>query len=189
MIGYLSGKPMITENETLLMLCHGVGYEVSCAPHLLNQAVTSEDMAIWIYTQVREDAIQLYGFGSQKEKQMFLSLIKVNGVGPKSALQILSASTLEHLYTLINAGDAKGLSQLPKVGKKTAEQIILTLKGKLVLSETTGTAAPLTARKEITSALVNLGFRLSDVEKVVNEMPPEITLEGGIRQGLASLTT
>lgn len=189
MIGYLKGQAEWVGLESLILMAGGVGYEVTATPATLANVTPGAPMELWIYTQVREDAIQLYGFQKLAEKELFLSLIKVNGIGPKSAIQILGASSCEQIISLINEGDARGLSGLPKVGKKTAEQIVLTLKGKLV------SAAPDTIRPEarpvrgeIVSALVNLGFRLNDVEKAVSQMPGDIDLENGIRRALAELT-
>jgi Holliday junction DNA helicase RuvA len=189
-IGYLKGHVQTVELDSVILVAGGVGYEVTATPATLSEAMPGEALELLIYTQVRDDAIQLYGFRTANEKQLFSSLIKVNGIGPKSAIQILAASTPEQLVHLINEGDARGLSSLPKVGKKTAEQIVLTLKGKLVSA-----SAPMSqvragsSRSEIISALVNLGFRLVDVEKVVSPMPADIDLERGIRDGLSALTS
>ena len=108
------------------------------------------------------------------------------------AIKILSGASLGQLLEMIEAGDVKALSGLPKVGKKTAEQLVLTLKGKLVFSDEGSSAknkkAAVKPKSEVVSALVNLGFRLQDVEKVVEDMPPDLDLQSGIRQGLAALT-
>lgn len=187
MIGYLKGQVESVGPESLILLAGGVGYDVTTTPAILASLAPGAPTDLWIYTQVREDAIQLYGFKHLAEKELFLSLIKVNGIGPKSAIQILGASSCDQIVALINAGDARGLSGLPKVGKKTAEQIVLTLKGKLVsAAEPTRMEAPV--KGEIISALVNLGFRINDVEKAVAQMPADIDLENGIRRALAGLT-
>lgn len=188
MIGYLRGEVQWVDLESLILVASGVGYDLLCTPETLTTVVVGEPLELWVYTQVRDDAIQLYGFRSLEAKQMFLSLIKVNGVGPRSAMHILAASPVEKLIEMINQGDAKGLSGLPKVGKKTAEQIVLTLKGKLVQIEEQTKPAAGKVRGEIISALVHLGFRLHDVEKVVERMPLDVELEKGIRDGLSALT-
>jgi Holliday junction DNA helicase RuvA len=110
------------------------------------------------------------------------------------AINILSGASVDQLMTMIESEDVKALSKLPKVGKKTAEQMILALKGKLVIHETEGKKAASKAgpqlslsQREISSALVNLGFRPVDVEKVVSQMPNHIDLQEGIRQGLSAL--
>jgi Holliday junction DNA helicase RuvA len=153
-------------------------------------------LSVWIHTQVREDAITLYGFLNKRSKMFFLSLLKVNGVGPKMAVNIMSGGSVDSLMSLIESEDAKALSKLPKVGKKTAEQIILTLKGKLVkLDDETGQKTALKSNalagshREISSALINLGFRSQDVDRVLVDFPKEIELEEGIRTALSALTT
>ena len=188
MIGFLSGHILETNTEHLYLGVGGVGYEILAAqPHLEKWgALRGEKLELWIYTHVREDALHLFGFESREEKAFFLSLLKVNGVGPKMALSILSGAPLVKLIELIEAGDAKGLSALPRVGKKTAEQIILTLKGKLVQIE-----APPQQMKlhfEIVSALVNLGFKSQIVEEFVTTLPPSIEVEEGVRKGLVALS-
>jgi Holliday junction DNA helicase RuvA len=188
MIGFLSGQILETDTEHLYLRVGGVGYEILAAqPHLEKWgALRGESLDLWIYTHVREDTLHLYGFESREEKTFFLSLLKVNGVGPKMALSIFSGAPLARLIQLIEAGDAKGISALPRVGKKTAEQIILTLKGKLVQIE-----APPQEMKlhfEIVSALVNLGFKSQIVEEFVTTLPPSIEVEEGVRKGLVALS-
>lgn len=189
MISFLRGQIFQVEMSTLTLLVGGVGYELECTSDTLSRVALGDMCDFFVFTHVREDALQLFGFLSLVEKHLFLSLIKVNGIGPKSALQMIGAGGVHAISQLINSGDAKGLSQLPKVGKKTAEQIVLTLKGKLTFIENEKVKAiEVSHRSSIVSALVNLGFKLNDVEKVVADMPVEIDLETGIREGLAALT-
>jgi Holliday junction DNA helicase RuvA len=124
--------------------------------------------------------------------------LKVNGVGPKMAIKILSGARLENLVEMIESANVGALSKLPKVGKKTAEQLILALKGKLVLTDEVAPGSQTKkktlepsfrgVRAEIMSALVNLGFRLQDAEKVVSGLPEEIELQDGVRRGLQALS-
>lgn len=194
MIGFLRGRVVEVGPEALVLDVSGVGYELQCSSNTLDTVLVGEDLSLQVHTHVREDAITLFGFASALEKRLFLSLVKVNGVGPKLAIKALSAGPVEHLVQLIEAGDVKGLSGLPKIGKKTAEQIILTLKGKLVLDDDTklgaGGRARLTPqpRSDLFSALVNLGFKPQDVERVVAELPADADLQTNLRQGLQALT-
>ncbi len=192
MIGFIRGRVIELNPEGAIVDVSGVGYELLCSSNTLDDCGAGEDVAFHVHTHVREDAIQLFGFSTALEKRLFLSLTKVNGVGPKLALKALSAGPLTNLVRMIEAGDAKGLASLPKVGKKTAEQIILALKGKLAIEEIEGRAGaaarPLGPRDEIVSALVNLGFRLPDVEKAVAELPLDTDLQDGVRRGLQALT-
>lgn len=196
MIGYLKGQLIEATPESALILNNGVGYEVLASQNLLAEFMgqLKTDVEVWIYTHVREDALQLFAFASPAEKQLFLSLLKVNGVGPKSALNLLSGAGVNEIIQMIESEDAKGLSKLPKVGKKTAEQIILTLKGKLVIENRTAVVAPnpqlslSKSSQDIRSALINLGFKPADVEKIVSHLPAGIDFEQGLRQGLSALT-
>lgn len=194
MISSLRGKILDHDPEGGVTVdVNGVGYEVQCSTNsldeILSQIAVKPEVQLLIQTFVREDAISLFGFATATEKQMFTSLVKVNGVGPKMAIKILSGATLNQLAAMIESGDVKALSSLPKVGKKTAEQLVLTLKGKLVFSEDTPMRkAANKPRSEVVSALVNLGFRLQDVEKVVEDMPPDLDVQAGVRRGLAALS-
>lgn len=210
MIGYLKGQIVERGEESLTLDVNGVGYELQCSLNTLDDLVElsgpqgEAEIRLWVQTQLREDSLTLFGFSTALEKRMFNSLLKVNGVGPKMAIKILSGASIDQLTQMIEAGDVKGLSNLPKVGKKTAEQLILSLKGKLVLAadetlaagakaaKTSPAFAPHSrfngARGDILSALVNLGFRLQDAEKVVGGLPEEIDLQQGIREGLQALS-
>lgn len=188
MIGFLQGTPLDIGEEQLIMNVRGVGYEVSCSSNTLESIADRDVVQLLIYTHVREDQLQLFGFHSKVEKSLFLSLIKVNGIGPKMAIKILSAAKTDSILSMIDNGDVKGLTKLPKVGKKTAEQMILSLKGKLVMDEDKNAANNFVARNDIVSALVNLGFRLNDVEEVVGQMDVSTDLQEGVRKGLTALT-
>jgi Holliday junction DNA helicase RuvA len=188
MIGFLQGQPRQLDDEALIMMVHGVGYELICSTNTLGDVAGQDRAELFVYTHVREDAIHLFGFSSLNEKRVFLSLLKVNGIGPKLAITILSSASVEKIISMIEAEDAKGLSQLPRVGKKTAEQIILSLKGKLVRAEEVVAQNRFSARPDIVSALVHLGFRVQDVEKVVDQMDAKVDVQTGVRIGLSALT-
>ena len=193
MIGFLRGEICEVTEETAHVDIQGVGYEIFCSQRSLLhlQAHIGTTLKIWTYTHVREDILQLFGFLTAREKLLFLSLLKVNGVGPKGAMNMLSGASVDDIEMWINQGDAKALSALPKVGKKTAEQMILTLKGKLVVIEAkidAPRAPDLSQEKRtIASALLNLGFRPQRVEEFVKSLPEDITLEQGVRRGLVAL--
>lgn len=188
MIAFLQGQIVEGTDESIVVNVRGVGYEAHVSSYTRDEILGRPTVQLWIHTHVREDSLQLFGFISQAEKTLFLSLLKVNGIGPKVAMKILSAAPIHTIMQLIEGGDVKGLSQLPKVGKKTAEQIVLELKGKLVLAEGAVAANSFTARSDIVSALVNLGFKAQEVEKVVETMKPETDFEDGLRLGLSQLT-
>lgn len=194
MIGSLKGVVQDVTAENALIDVGGVGYEISASLGSLAELSMKRGQPIFVftYTHVREDALQLFGFLDRAEKNLFLSLLKVNGIGPKMALNILNGERVNRIQQMIDEGDVKGISKFPKVGKKTAEQMVLTLKGKLVLDPAAAPssgATPAGLSRELISALVNLGFRSNDVEKVVSDLPKELDLQEGIRRGLAALTT
>jgi Holliday junction DNA helicase RuvA len=189
-IGFLQGRPLLGEGDEVILLTQGVGYELHCSQNTRDEIEGREFVEVWVHTHVREDALMLFGFSTQLEKQVFLSLLKVSGIGPKSATNILSAARLEDLVRYIEEGDVKALSKLPKVGKKTAEQMILTLQGKLVrVDQPVAQKQKNAARDQIVTALINLGFRLQEVEKVVDQLDPQLDVQEGLRRSLSALTT
>lgn len=190
MIGRLKGIVESREGETCLIDVGGVCYELTCSLQTIDTLVLGERTRLEVFTHVREDQLALFGFATVLEKELFMALLSVNGVGPKMAIKILSAAPVSHIARSIEAGDVKALSTLPKVGKKTAEQLIVSLKGKLTpfLESYVGgfagatafanAAEPmplaLSAREtmlhEIDSALQNLGFRPQEVERVITQL-------------------
>lgn len=195
MIGFLDGLVFDVSTDHFILCVGGVGYDVLASTQTLADVnmLIGQNMKVWIYSHVREDAFQLFGFLTKPEKEFFLQLLKVNGVGPKMALSIMSGARLNQIQDWIEASDAKALSSLPKVGKKTAEQIILSLQGKLVRveSKVKGAAAPKIANethRQVSSALVNLGFKNQIVDQFIASLDTQITLEDGVRQGLQKLT-
>lgn len=189
MIGFLRGLILEVTTESALVDVNGVGYEIlASSPTLTDlEGAIGKEVMLWIHTHVREDAMQLFAFSSKDEKNLFLSLLKVTGVGPKSALSILSGGRPQDILAMIETGNAKALSALPKVGKKTAEQIILSLKGKLVLLSK---AQPRMADgvSQISSALTNLGYKSHLVDEFVATLPSDISIEEGVRKGLQTLS-
>jgi len=182
MIGYLNGKVKWIEGNSLIIDVGGVGYEALCSTNTIGDLAEGALAALWVHTHVREDALQLFGFSSQVEKRLFESLLKVNGIGPKMAIQILSGAPLDRLIDFIEQQDVKALTQLPKVGKKIAEQMILTLKGKLVIE---GASKPTT--DELVSALANLGFKPYDIQEAVKKIDRKKPFEDQIRTALSTL--
>lgn len=191
MIGLIEGIVFDVSTDHVILKSQGVGYEVSVSQQTLNdlQVVIGQTMTLWIYSHIREDAFQLFGFLTKPEKEFFVQLLRVNGIGPKSALTVMNGAPVHQIQSWIEAGDAKALSALPKIGKKTAEQIVLTLQGKLVLIDSKSKAAqrPETHR-QIASALVNLGFKSQLVDEFIVTIPQLATLEEGVRMGLQKLS-
>ena len=189
MIGRLQGELVEVNSDHVVIDVQGVGDDVY--PHaralMVLPGQLGQTVRLWIHTHVREDALQLFGFLSHAEKELFLQLLKVNGVGPKLALNLLSGAEIAEITEWIESGNAKALSQIPKVGKKTAEQIILTLQGQLVRVEPKKKGSN-QAFKEIHFALTNLGFKPQVVDEFITTLPVGTEVEVGIRQGLLQLS-
>lgn len=199
MIGRLKGVVESREGEICLLDVGGVCYELTCSLQTIDTLVLGERARLEVFTHVREDQLALFGFATVLEKELFMALLSVNGVGPKMAIKILSAAPVSHIARSVEAGDVKALSMLPKVGKKTAEQLIVSLKGKLTPfldsfagvgyagASAHGGAEPMplaqSAREallvEIDSALQNLGFRPQEVERVISQLVAKLS-HGGV---------
>ena len=191
MIGFLDGTVYDVSADHFILNVNGVGYDVISSSQTLAdvQVLIGQNLKVWIHSHVREDAFQLFGFLTKPEKEFFLQLLKVNGVGPKMALSIMSGARVSQIQDWIENSDAKALSSLPKVGKKTAELIILSLQGKLVRIDNQVKGSKLNeTHRQISSALINLGFKNQNVDQFIMSLQPMTTLEDGVRQGLKMLT-
>ena len=180
MIGYLKGKVLDLTLESALIEVNGVGYEVSCTGAAFARLARGGEGEVYTYLQMKEDGVSLYGFADLKEKALFLKLTSVQGVGAKLALAILSSMRPEELYDVIAAADAKRLSTVKGVGRKTADRIILELHGKIsataILSDSSAAPAAVKASSEdedAVSALMNLGFSRQESARAVERARKE----------------
>ena len=185
MLAYLKGTVMsVHPGGRLILDVQNVGYEIftPAVPQI------DEYLEFWIYTHVREDAFSLYGFLDEKEKEVFVSLIGINGVGPKSALSILSSVPYAQLMEQIESEDITALCQLPKIGKKTAGQMVLSLKGKWP-SVKIVEKDPIhqNIKDEVSTALLRLGFRSTEVKPVLDKIDVKQGTKEGLRQALSIL--
>ena len=135
MIAYIRGKVLETMEETMIVDVNGLGYELFCSSGAFRKAGVGEYIELSTYLQVKEDGVTLFGFESPKEKELFLKLISVDSVGPKLGISVLSGMSAEDFATAIATADAKRLSTIKGLGKKTAEKIILALHGKISAGE------------------------------------------------------
>lgn len=196
MIGYLEGTLRQLDAARALVVCGGVGYEVYISLSTYYRLEGQREVALEIYTHVREDALSLYGFASGEEKTAFEKLISISGIGPTLAQKILSGIEPSDLAEAIARADARKLSSIPGVGKKTAERICLELRDKLVLAAAPAAvpAAPtrLSVDDDVHSALVNLGYRARDaevaVEKARQELGAEAEFSAVLKRALRVLT-
>jgi len=131
MIGYLSGAILSVADKSIILETNGVGYKVFVAPNIITQAVLGSQIELWIYTAVREDAFELFGFENPTTQEIFELLLNVSGIGPKSALGILSVADLGTLVHAIKTENVAYLTQVSGIGKKTAEKIVIELKDKV----------------------------------------------------------
>jgi Holliday junction DNA helicase RuvA len=178
-IARLRGKPVASTPEGLLLDVGGVGYLVAATPAAVRRADGAEETTVETYMHVREDALQLYGFADRSERDLFVQLLGVNGIGPKVALAIVSGSPPAELRRAIARGDAARFQVIPGIGKKTAERIVLELKEKIAL-DVVADAAPveeLTAR----DALVELGWSILDAERALAEVDAALSPEERVR--------
>jgi len=179
MIGYLEGTLRQLDATRALVVASGVGYEIHISLQTYYRLEGKSQVALDIYTHVREDTLALYGFAAAEEKVAFEKLISISGIGPTLAQKILSGIDANDLADAVARADARKLSSIPGVGKKTAERICLELRDKLVA--TTPSAVPVTTRytidDDVHSALVNLGYRPKDAELALESARKEVGVE------------
>jgi len=194
MIAYLKGIITQKDQEIAILDVNGVGYEVCASSKTLESLHISAPTELFIYTYMREDSLKLYGFSKRLEKTLFLALIGISGIGPKMALVLLSAiPSVEALLEMIETENVKNLSNLPRIGHKKAQQIVLALKGKL--KEEWKNTQPVEktdmsfeeTQQFLTSALLNLGFRMSEIKSVLNQMGTGFGKEEGLKKALYCL--
>lgn len=171
MIAYLEGPIHLLETDRVIVLAGGVGYAVNIPLSTYYKLEGSHEARLQIHTHVREDALTLYGFQTPDEKAAFEKLISISGIGPRLAQVILSGIEVADLAEAIARADARRLSAIPGVGKKTSERICLELRDKLILSEVTAPRQPATpptsVDHDVISALVNLGYKGAAAEGAV----------------------
>jgi Holliday junction DNA helicase RuvA len=192
MINRLRGIVVEVEGDTVVLDVQGVGYGITCTTALLQSLESGVELTICVYTDVREDAIRLFGFHSGAERQMFLLLNKVSGMGPRSSVDVLSNVSIRELLRAIGAGDVQGLMKIKGVGRKKAERIVVELKDLVgsmaderasvlrmgVEVEVTGGAHTKPVSSDAVAALEVLGFARRDAEIAVSK-----AAEGGFAQG------
>ena len=194
MFYYVNGTVAEIEAGLAVIDCSGVGYACATTNYTLSQLKKGERAKLYTYLNVREDAMELFGFASQSELRSFKMLIGVSGVGPKAALSILSSTTPQQLSMAVVMGDEKALTAAPGIGKKIAQRIILELKDKLGASqlelntaELAGAGVPVRGSKsaEATAALVGLGYSQTEAAAALKGLDVEkLSIEDIIRQAL-----
>ena len=187
MIARLRGTPVASTPDGLLLDVGGVGYLVAATPSAVRKADGAAEVVVETYLHVREDALQLYGFAERAERELFVQLLSVNGVGPQVALAIVSGSPADELRRAIVREDAARFQAIPGIGKKTAERIVLELKEKLAASVSIAPATGGTDADEhvvARDALVELGYSLVDAERALAATDAAASPEERVRQAL-----
>lgn len=196
MIGRLSGTLLRKEPPALLVDVHGVGYELE-APMttFYDLPAVGEKVTLFTHLVVREDAHLLYGFSREAQRRLFRGLLKVNGVGPRVALAVLSGLADDEFVHCVLSEDIARLTQVPGIGRKTAERLIVEMRDKLPQLSAGGVPAPASARtatkdpvNEAMSALIALGYKPNEASRAVRAVPSkDLSAEEIIRQALKGM--
>jgi Holliday junction DNA helicase RuvA len=190
MIGRLSGILLEKNPPQLLVDCQGVGYEVDVPMSTFyNLPHVGEKVSLFTHMAVREDAHLLFGFGSANERAVFRQLIKISGVGARTALSILSGMTIADLSQAVTLQEAGRLVKVPGIGKKTAERLLLELKGKLGADIGAVAGAPRDdTQSDVLNALLALGYSDKEALAAIKNMPPGTGVSDGIKFALKALS-
>ena len=180
MFDYLKGKITKQLANYIVIDVNGVGYKVYTPnPYKFKE---NEETMVYVYNHIREDENSLYGFSSEEERDLFLRLIDVKGLGPKMAMPILATGSINGISDAIDRENILYLKKFPKIGEKLARQIILDLKGKLVMSEGSSES-----NDELVLALEALGYKTNDIKNIVVKVDKTLSIENQIKEALKLL--
>lgn len=187
MIAFIKGTIHSYGNDYVIIENHGIGYRVYVANPMMVKL--NEEVVLYTYQHVREDALTLFGFASMEEHDLFMRLISVKGVGPRTALGMLAAASAKEMIMAIENNDVKFMKSLPGIGAKTASQIVLDLKGKLVQEELEVKAEENINIKDAMDALKALGYKPAELQGIAKELAllPACSVETYIRNALGIL--
>lgn len=195
MIYSVKGKLTHTEQELAVIECGGVGYACKTTFNTLQKVAGEENVMLYTYMSVREDAVELFGFADREELKCFKLLISVSGVGPKAAISILSCMNTQQFALCVATGDSKALTKVKGIGAKTAQRVILELKDKLagetisVRGQSVAAVSAVTASNitEAVTALVVLGYTEGEATSALSKLDPSLPSEELIKQSLKGL--
>ncbi len=190
MIGRISGKLVAKHPPQILVDVGGIGYEIAVPMSTLYQLpATGGDVVLLTHLIVREDAHQLYGFATEPERHMFRQLLKISGVGARTALAVLSGMSVVDLHQAVSEQDSGRLIKVPGIGKKTAERLLLELRDKLDIGDLIAPAAQGGREaNDIANALLALGYNDREIGWAVKQLPSGANVNEGIRQALKLLS-
>ncbi len=182
MYNFIKGKISEITSTSIILDNNGIGYEIFTPnPYAF---IENEEYKVFVYQYIREDEQSLYGFKKKEEKELFLKLIDVKGLGPKMALPIIAMGSINGIADAINRENILYLKKFPKIGDKLARQMILDLKGKLSL---TGTEDILNETDELLDALKGLGYKDKDIKSIIPKVNKELKVEEQIKEALRLL--
>jgi holliday junction DNA helicase RuvA len=190
MIGRLSGTLVEKNPPQILLDVRGVAYEVDVPMSTFyNLPNLGEALTLFTHLVVREDAHLLFGFGSETERRAFRQLIKISGIGARTALSVLSGLSVAELAQAVTMQDSGRLTRIPGIGKKTAERLLLELKDKLGAEVTTGVGVhrPALVTSDVMNALISLGYSDKEAAHAVKQLPEGVAVTDGIKQALKLL--
>jgi len=191
MIGRIQGVLVEKNPPQIVVDCQGVGYEVEVPMSTFyNLPATGERVALLTHLAVREDAHLLYGFGTEAERRAFRQLLKISGVGARTALAVLSGMSVGELAEAVTLQESGRLTRIPGIGKKTAERLLLELKDKLGIELATSAAStrPAPATSDILRALLALGYSEKEAVAAIRQLPEGASVSDGIRGALRLLS-
>ena len=192
MIAYIKGKLIKKNPNQIILDCKGIGYRAFIPlSTYLKVGDIGENVELHIYTHMTDNSISLFGFNTEEEKDLFLKLISISGIGPKISLNILSGIGVSDLEDAIRSGDVARISLVPGIGKKTALRIALELQEKLTEKHKILEATSMQKREDLISALMNMGFKRKEVERIVDDTIRVLTVKADfeqlLREGLKRL--
>lgn len=182
MYNYIKGIVKVQESNYIVLENNGVGYQIYVANPFSFK--TQEEITVYTYCHIREDEYSLYGFLSKEEKELFLKLIGVKGLGPKMALPMLATGSVSGILDAIERENILYLKKFPKIGDKVARQIILDLKGKLAKKEISVLSNDL---EELNNVLESLGYKPADIKKILPAVNSDLTIEEQVKEALKLL--
>lgn len=180
MIDFIEGIISSVESDHIVINANGLGFKVFTSnPYVFKE---DEKSKVYLYNHIREDEYSLYGFKTKEERELFLRLLNVKGLGPKVALPILATGSIEGIIDAIDRENILYLTKFPKVGEKLARQIILDLKGKLVAKKETKVI-----NEELKEVLESLGYKGADIKRIIGEVDSTLSIEEQVRVALKLL--
>ena len=181
MYSYIIGVVTGYEKNSIILENNKIGYLVNVAnPYSYK---INDEIKVYLYNHIKEDENSLYGFKSLDEKDLFLKLINVKGIGPKMALPMFAGDNINEIMSAINNDNIRYLTKFPKIGEKVAKQIILDLKGKLMSQDNVVE----NSSNELIEVLVSLGYKSIDIKKILNKVDSSLTIENQIKEALKLL--